>query len=229
MSFLEAANRGAITGKGNTKAEDTPFFVDKLTQFCSHLDRKLRDSDRAIDRFVIARDQACFKLVFFSGDRPGDLGQIKVPEILRVLNVNGFFFPLFNHIWGKTLSDGDENVFGVRRNAQAEICPVRGIERYMEVTRDIKVGLTRGYLFRPITPDLGIKDAPFTSSAAESRLKGYLMEMNADNGETLHGFRSSCAITLALTGADLAEIIDHVGWTRRYTALFTLHTLKQRI
>ena len=66
------------------------FFVDKLTQFCSHLDRKLRDSDRAIDRFVIAHDQAHLKLVFVSGDRPGDLGQIKVPEILRVPNVNGF-------------------------------------------------------------------------------------------------------------------------------------------
>ena len=82
--------------------------------------------------------------------------------------------------------------------------------------------LTCGYLFRPITPDLGIKDAPFTSSAAESRLKGYLKEMNADNGETLHGFRSGCAITLALTGADLAEIMDHVGWTRRHTALYYL-------
>ena len=209
-----------------TPRQATPFFVDKLTQLCSHLDKKLRDSDRAIDRFVIARDQAYFKLVFFSGDRPGDLGQIKVPEILRFPNNDGL---LFNHIWGKTLRDGDENVFGVRRNAQAEICPVRGIERYMEVTRDIRVGLTRGYLFRPITPDLGIKDAPFTSSAAESRLKGYLKEMNADNDETLHGFRSGCAITLALTGADLAEIMDHVGWTRRHTALFTLHTLKQRI
>ena len=173
---------------------------------------------------MIARDQAYLKLVFVSGDRPGDLGQIKVPEILRVPNVNGFF--LFNHIWGKTLSDGDENVFGVRRNAQAEICPVRGIERYMEVTRDIKVGLTRGYLFRPITPDLGIKDAPFISSAAQSRLKGYLKEMNADNGETLHGFRSGCEITLALTGADLAEIIDHVGWTRRYTALYYMQLAK---
>ena len=40
-----------------------------------------------------------------------------------------------------------------------------------------------GHLFRPITPDLDMKDAPFTSSAAESRLKGYLKEMNADNGE----------------------------------------------
>ena len=157
---------------------------------------------------MIARDQAYFKLAFFSGDRPGDLGQVKVPEILRFPNDDGF---LFNHIWGKTLRDGDDNVFGVRRNAQAGIFPIRGIERYIEVTRDIRVDLTCVYLFRPTTPDCGIKDAPFTSSAAESRLKSYLKEMNADDGETLHGFRSGCAITLALTGADLAEIMDHVG------------------
>ena len=41
--------------------------------------------------------------------------------------------------------------------------------------------------------------------------------MGADDGETLHGFRSGCAITLALTGA---EIMDHVGWARRHTALY---------
>ena len=172
---------------------------------------------------MIARDQAYFNLAFFRGDRPGDLGQIKVPEILRLPNDDGF---LFNHIWGKTLRDGDGNVFGVRRNAQVEICPIQGIERHMEVTRGIRVDLTCGYLFRPITPDLGIKDAPFTSSAAESRLKGYLKEMNADNGETLHGFRSGCVITLALTGADLAEIMDHVGWTRRHTALYYMQLAK---
>ena len=73
---------------------------------------------------------------------------------------------------------------------------------------------------------MGIKDAPFTSSAAESRLKGYLKEMNADNGEMLHGFRSGCAITLALTGADLADIMDHVGWTRRHTALCYMQLAK---
>ena len=58
-----------------TPKQATPFFVDKLTQLCSHLDKKLRNLDRAIDRFVIARDQAYFKLAFFSGDRPEDLGQ----------------------------------------------------------------------------------------------------------------------------------------------------------
>ena len=117
-------------------------------------------------------------------------------------------------------------MFGVQRNAQARICPIRGIERYIEVTRDIRVYLRCGYLFRPSTPDFDIKDAPFTSSAAESRLKGYLKEMNADDGETLHGFLSSCAITLALTGADLTEIMDHVGWTRRHTAPYYMQLAK---
>ena len=117
-------------------------------------------------------------------------------------------------------------MFGVLRNAQASICPLRGIEHYVEVTRDIRVDLTCGYLFRPSTPDGGIKDAPFTSSAAESRLKGYLKEMNADDGETLHGFHSGCSITLALTGADLTESMDHVGWTRRHTALYYMQLAK---
>lgn len=83
----------------------------------------------------------------------------------------------------------------------------------MEVMRDLRVDLTCGYLFPPITPGLGINDALFTSSEAESRLKDYLEEMNAGNGELLHGFRSGCVINLALTGVDLAKIMDHVGWT----------------
>ena len=87
------------------------------------MDGKLRLAERATDRFAIARDQAYFKLAFFSGDRPGDLGQVKVPEILRFPNDDGF---LFNHIWGKTRRDEDMNVFGVRGNARVEICPIRG-------------------------------------------------------------------------------------------------------
>ena len=50
---------------------------------------------------------------------------------------------------------------------------------------------------------------PFSSATAEARLKSYLKERRADDGETLHGFRLGCAITLALTGADLSEIIHN--------------------
>ena len=206
-----------------TPKQATPFFIDQLTQLCTHLQRKLEASKMAIDRFIIARDQAYFKTTFFSGDRPGDLGQVKVQEILRFPNNDGL---LFNHIWGKTLRDGDENVFGIRRNPQLIICPVAAIEQYMDVARQLGVDLTKGYLFRPTTPDKGITDSPFTSTTAEARLKLYLKEMKADEGETLHGFRSGCAITLALKGAELSEIMEHVGWSRRHTALYYIQLAK---
>ena len=207
-----------------TPKQATPFFVDKLTQLSLHLDQKLASENLSpTQRFTVARDQAYFKCVFFSGDRPGDLGRVKVPEILRFPNDDGF---LFNHVWGKALSNGDENVFGIRRNPQLVISPIKGIEQYMAVARDLRIDLTSGYLFRPTSPQGGVVDSPFSSSTAEARLKSYLKDMGADDGETLHGFRSGCAITLALTGADLSEIMDHVGWARRHTALYYLQLAK---
>ena len=50
--------------------------------------------------------------------------------------------------------------------------------------------------------------------------------MGADNGETLHGFRSGCAITLALTGADLSDIMDHVGGANRHIAIYYMQLEK---
>ena len=50
--------------------------------------------------------------------------------------------------------------------------------------------------------------------------------MKAVEGETPDGFRSGCAITLALTGADLSEKMEPVGWARRHTALFYLQLAK---
>ena len=50
--------------------------------------------------------------------------------------------------------------------------------------------------------------------------------MGTGDGETLHGFRSGCAIILALTGADLSEIMVHVGWANRHTALCYVQLVK---
>ena len=151
------------------------------------------------------------------------MGQGKVPEILRFPYDDGF---LLNHVWGKTLIDGDNNVFGIKRNPQTAISPVRGIEYYMTVAKQLQIELRRGYLFRPTTPQGGVLDAPFSSSAAEVCLQGYLKEMGSDGGETPHGFRARCALTLALSGAELSEIMDNVGWTRRHTALHYLQLAK---
>ena len=78
-----------------TPKQATPFFVDKLTQLSVHLQRALDNAPTPSQRFILARDQAYFKTVFFSGDRPGDLGQVKVKEILRFPNDDGFFLTIF--------------------------------------------------------------------------------------------------------------------------------------
>ena len=79
-----------------TPKQVTLFSVHKLTQLSLHLDQKLAsDNFSPTQRFIVARDQAYFKSVFFSGDHPGDLGRVKVPEILRFPNDDGF---LFNHV-----------------------------------------------------------------------------------------------------------------------------------
>jgi hypothetical protein len=36
------------------------------------------------------------------------------------------------------------------------------IEQYIDVARQMNVDLTRGYLFRPTTPNGGIQNVPFT-------------------------------------------------------------------
>jgi integrase len=207
-----------------TPKQATPFFLDKLVQLTQHIDCQLSSPTISpIQRFILVRDQAYFTAMFFSGDRPGDLGQVKVPEILRFPNDDGL---MFNHIWGKMLRDGDANVFGIRRNPNITLCPVAAIERYIAIASTLQINLKTGYLFRPTTPQNGVQNCPLTSSTAEARLKLYLKEMGADDGETLHGFRAGCAVTLALSGVQLSEIMDHVGWSRRHTALYYLQLVK---
>lgn len=85
-----------------------PSYIDKLDRLVTHIELSMESpSISPIQRFILARDQAYFKAVFFSGD----MGQVKVPEILRFPNNDG---SLFNHIWGKTLCDGHSNVFGIQ-------------------------------------------------------------------------------------------------------------------
>ena len=133
-----------------TPKQASPFFVDTLSQLSDHIDRNLPSLYiTPTQHFILARNQAYFKAAVFSGDRPGDMGQVKVPEILRFSNADGF---LFNHVWGKTLRDGDDNLFGIKRNSIAKICPAQGIEHYIAVAQQLRIHLTSGYLSRPTTP-----------------------------------------------------------------------------
>ena len=142
---------------------------------------------------------------------------VRTEEILRFSQDDGL---LFNHVWRKTLRDGASNVFGIRRHPNPELCPVKAIETYVAVASELRVSVTNGYLFRPTNPQGHIVNKPFTSSSAEARLKLYLREARIDEGKTLHSFRSGSTTTLALSGSQLADIMSHVGWNNKETALY---------
>ena len=51
-------------------------------------------------------------------------------------------------------------------------------------------------------------------------MKIYLKEAKVDEGETLHSFRSGSAVTLALSGSHLADVMSPAGWDNKGTALY---------
>lgn len=124
-----------------------PFFLSKLLLLARLWDRKMADpSVSPSGLFILARDQAFFKTLFFSADRGSDLGCVQTAEILRFPLDDGF---LFNHVWGKTLRDGASNVFGIRRHPNPQLCSVKAIETYVAVASELRISVTNGYLFRP--------------------------------------------------------------------------------
>ena len=92
-----------------TPKQATPLFVKTLSALSTHITSKmLEPCISAASLFLLARDDASFKCLFFGRDRTNDL---KSQEVLRLPNDQGF---LFNQIWGKTLRDCTTNVFAIR-------------------------------------------------------------------------------------------------------------------
>ena len=178
--------------------------------------------------YMLARDQAFFKALFFSGDRAADLALVKTQEILCFPDNTGF---LFNHLWSKTLRQGDQNVFALKRAVNKLICPVLGIEVYIKICNLLVIDVTKGFLFRSLSKEKCITADKFNSSAAQSRLDEYVKQLAShfkpERRLTLHGFRSGAAVSLALSKASLHEIMDHVGWKTPALHYIKLKELKE--
>ena len=197
-----------------------PFFISDLAAVAAHIGSRVNRKDVSSSQlFILTRDKAFFKTLFFAGDRAGDLGRVKTQELLYFPHKKGL---LFNHVLTKTLRDGTSNLFSLKRYTRdPSLCPVKAIEIYISVSELLGISLRQGYLFRPTTPSGEVQSGPLDSSAAQSRLSTYVQELPMVFGNrriTLHGFRSGCAISLAMSGVDLRTVMDHVGWKTSDTA-----------
>lgn len=101
---------------------------------------------------------------------------------------------------------------------------------YFNICRLLRIELQPGYLFRSVTKEGKISFKALEPQASQARLNEYTNaepvrgRLTSDR-YTLHGFRSGEAISLALAGVSLHDIMDHVGWKNGRTALH--YKLKQ--
>ena len=103
-----------------------------------------------------------------------------------------------------------------------QFCLARGLEMYFNICELLGIRLSPGFLYRSVTKSNSVGPHCVESAAAQARLKIYTSSLSKKLSRdrfTLHGFRSGAAVSLALEGASLHEIMDHVAWKSSRTAL----------
>ena len=127
-------------------------------------------------------------------------------------------------MFGKTLRSGNSNIFAVARHPNSFICPVQALDDYSSICTAISISVHTGPLFQA-TPGSSVLTEPFSTDVAEARLKCYLEAARLTN-KTLYSFHYGGAITMALTGSSLNDIVEHVGWCSHSMARYYLQLHK---
>lgn len=130
-------------------------------------------------------------------------------------------FAISSHGW-ENIKEWKINEFVVPKNDDSTIlCPLRAYQSYAEGSRSMGIDLSKGYLFRTLDASkFMVTEDPVSSSTMFMRLKYYLGLLNIDEGETPHGIRGACAISLALSGAATEDIIAGLAkwWVHDWSA-----------
>ena len=194
----------------------TPMFQNKLRLIAMYIDRCLHHDPCKPSKqvFILARDQALLKMMFFGGDRASDIGQMLCQEVKQLPNKQGV---TIRHTWGKTHRCDRPNVFSLFRCHEEIICPVLGLQTYIETAAKLGVNIKQGFLFRLMAGEK-ILDRPMSYAAVYDRLKHYLDVLNINGGETPHSLRAGCAITLKNAAKNTQAVMQHIGWASEASA-----------
>ncbi|KAI8494630.1 hypothetical protein Bbelb_278560 [Branchiostoma belcheri] len=193
--------------QGLTPRQAKPVFLEKIVKVCKLIEQRRQLETSAIKIFILARDEAIFKALFFAGDRVSDLMRCRTDEVGRL--PSGAL--LFNHVFGKTLRDGRANTFTLEPTGETDTCPVAALDAYVRTASWLSIELRGGYLFRSTSREGHILVEPPSTSALDDAFRRYLEKAGLYEGETLHGCRAGCAISLHMAGASDDSVMNHIG------------------
>ncbi|KAI8495108.1 hypothetical protein Bbelb_270940 [Branchiostoma belcheri] len=199
--------------QGLTPRQAKPVFLEKIVKVCKLIEQRRQLETSAIKIFILARDEAIFKALFFAGDRVSDLMRCRTDEVGRL--PSGAL--LFNHVFGKTLRDGRANTFTLEPTGETDTCPVAALDAYVRTASWLSIELRGGYLFRSTSREGHILVEPPSTSALDNAFRRYLEKAGLYEGETLHGCRAGCAISLHMAGASDDSVMNHIeeGWNSK--------------
>ena len=208
-SYLKSVQLEQANARTPSK-QATPVFFDKFYKVICHIRSLLLDVNSSpSNRYILARDLAFFALSFSTGGRASDLGRIKTVDVLQ--NPDGKSLLIHQRI-GKTLRGKNTRAIPIRPCANPAICAVANLRFYENFCKTAGIWISDGFLFRSTSAKGTVINTPFFISAAQNRLKKYLLSLGIYDGETPHGFRSATAILLSLFGASKEEVAHHIGW-----------------
>lgn len=138
-----------------------PVILSDIEMFSRGWDAMLKDiSLSPSEMFVIVRDQAFFKALFFSADRAADLLGVITPTILRFPDNSGF---LLRQVWTKSLRSDEANIFALK-----------GLDLYFNICKTLSIDISSGYLFRTVSKEGLITSKALEAPAAQARLNTYV-------------------------------------------------------
>ena len=198
-------------------SQATPLFLDKLRRIVQYIDRELPcPCVSLVSRFVLLRDQSFFKIQFFAGSRAGDMCQVLCQGIKRLPGSQGLLVRLCS---GKTFSSDKAHSVVLPYCQDVDLCPVTGLERYLDGAKAMAVDISLGYVLRKVGEHGEVLVDHVTYSVVYDRLIHYLTTLGLYAGETPHGLRGGCAVSLAASGvaSSVSDLMAHMGWRTQAT------------
>lgn len=178
-------------------------------------------------RAVILHDRAYILDTFRTMVRGSQAGQTLIQKVIWLPNREGL---MFGYSWGKTLRDGTEHVFAVRRDSSdPHICLVTAIEDLLIAARAAGWDMTTGYLFRDMHRR-GRSDwasaPPMSANKGTTILKQYLRQANIKEDITIHSCRAGGALYRHFQGEDIEDIMYQAYWKSPQTAAHYMQVMR---
>jgi hypothetical protein len=188
-----------------------PTFMFQLKAVISMMDMALKYGRLpAQEAWNIRVHQCIFLGVFFVTGRSFDLTRCKGLNILVVKeHVNW----VLNHTIGKTVRDMPR-VASLICHSDPDLDPVSHFERLLEMATALGIKqLCDTLLFRIYDKTGNLSASSISTRAVNDAVRKYWQLAGIYDGHTIHGVRTGSAIELALRGAPVHEVAEHVGWS----------------